>query len=146
MTKKKETRGRPRHKRTEKIASKIKKLLLEGHTRAYTAFQCGINITTMKKYYNDEVESSAHTVRSAVQSSIIQRCMTTSDSRDNNLLIFFAKTQLKWREADADNAQLQPQINIITNNASIAESSSDELVESDKLKLDQLIESTKEEV
>ena len=90
----KHPRGRPPIGRSEEIAKAVQLHTLVGTPQPTLAKILGMSTETMTKYYRDELD----TAKAQANASIAGRLYKKAMDGDTTAMIFWLKTQAKWRE------------------------------------------------
>jgi hypothetical protein len=103
--------ARPTFKPTLKEKKLVEKLSGLGvvQLEIITMVRDGISIQTLEKYFRRELDIGMARAHSRIAGAIFNRALKGSD----NLLMFYAKTQMKWREPKDESEQQNVTINII---------------------------------
>ena len=88
--------GRPSIQRDPKLAEQIQAMRQYGTSLEDVSRAIGISVPTLKKLYPGELEKGVALANVAVGKKLFERCM----AGDVVALIFWAKTQMGWREKD----------------------------------------------
>lgn len=86
--------GRPPIGRSEEIAKAVQLHTLVGTPQPTLAKILGMSTETMTKYYRDELD----TAKAQANASIAGRLYKKAMDGDTTAMIFWLKTQAKWRE------------------------------------------------
>lgn len=86
--------GRPPLGRSEEIAKAVQLHTLVGTPQPTLAKILGMSTETMTKYYRDELD----TAKAQANASIAGRLYKKAMDGDTTAMIFWLKTQAKWRE------------------------------------------------
>lgn len=93
-TKPKHPGGRPPIGRSEEIAKAVQLHTLVGTPQPTLAKILGMSTETMTKYYRDELD----TAKAQANASIAGRLYKKAMDGDTTAMIFWLKTQARWRE------------------------------------------------
>lgn len=94
MTEEQTKRGRPPIGRSEEIAKAVQLHTLVGTPQPTLAKILGMSTETMTKYYRDELD----TAKAQANASIAGRLYKKAMDGDTTAMIFWLKTQARWRE------------------------------------------------
>lgn len=94
MTDEPTKRGRPPLGRSEEIAKAVQLHTLVGTPQPTLAKILGMSTETMTKYYRDELD----TAKAQANASIAGRLYKKAMDGDTTAMIFWLKTQARWRE------------------------------------------------
>lgn len=94
MTEKPNRPGRPPIGRSEEIAKAVQLHTLVGTPQPTLAKILGMSTETMTKYYRDELD----TAKAQANASIAGRLYKKAMDGDTTAMIFWLKTQARWRE------------------------------------------------
>jgi hypothetical protein len=95
MTIKKQV-GRPKFKITDETKRTVEKLSGLGLPQEQIAETIGCSVDTMVKYLQHEITIGKAKANSSISQKLFEKAM----SGDSALLIFYAKTQMRWKETD----------------------------------------------
>ncbi len=87
--------GRPEHKQTEIRQRVVMALSSEGVPQDEIASLLGVDPKTLRKHYSPELSYSKTIADAAVKGTLFKKCV---DDEDTQALIFWAKTQMGWKE------------------------------------------------
>lgn len=90
--------GRPKHKPTDQIRKQVETMSGMGLTQEAMASVLGLSVDTLFLYYKDVLESGKAKANFEVIKSLYKNATTMNNVTAQ---IFWAKTQLKWRDTTA---------------------------------------------
>jgi hypothetical protein len=96
--------GRPAYKPTPEMAKKVETLAGLGTHQDDIAIALGVSIPTVAKYYPKELKVGKVKANTAVAQSLYQKA-TGNESSAVTAAIFWAKTQMGWKETNATENQ-----------------------------------------
>lgn len=88
--------GRPRLRYDPDVAEKVRDMSRYGTPQEEIAGLVGISLVPLRRLYKKELELGRCLAKLSVRKKLYERCM----AGDTACLIFYAKTQLGWREKD----------------------------------------------
>lgn len=92
--------GQPPHKPTAASRRLVSDLSGYGFPQEEICLYVGITKPTLRKHYKDEIAKAKVLKKFNVINNAYQKA-TDDDPRNNNILIFWLKTQCGWKESDA---------------------------------------------
>lgn len=98
MAEEKGKRGRPKIAYDKNLADQIQAMSQYGTPQDEIAEMVNLSLLTLRKLYSKELKHGYNIAKLSVRKKLYEHCM----AGDTACLIFYAKTQLKWREADKD--------------------------------------------
>lgn len=101
-------RGRPKTTYDPNIAKQVQAFSQYAMPQEEIANHIGIDAKTLRKLYRKELDEGQFTAHLAASKTALERAM----SGDTAMLIFYLKTQLKWREAGKENDKASSADNI----------------------------------
>jgi hypothetical protein len=93
--------GRPRHVPTEESRSKAKRYSAMGATQEDIAKILKINVDTLLKYYQEDMDDGRININFNVAGTLYQQVQ----SGNVPAMIFWLKTRARWRENDEPQSQ-----------------------------------------
>lgn len=102
MSAEKNKGGRPKITWDKAIAERVQEMSQYGTPHEEIAALVGISEPTLRKLYKKELIQGANMAKLGVRKKLYERCM----AGDTACLIFYAKTQLGWKE---DKGAKEPQ-------------------------------------
>lgn len=107
--------GRPLHEPTEELIKQVKAMVSCGVQGKLIASSIGISEPTLIKHYKDHMNVARASAHLQVGNSLFQRAI----NGDTSSAIFYAKTQMGWREPKSDMEELAKTLNSLTINRNI---------------------------
>lgn len=105
--------GMPAYQRSEETANCVAALVCCGQSHENIRKILGIGLTTLKKYYRNELENGAEIANGLVQMQIYKRAM--SDGRDGLVAgIFWLKCRCGWNDRQIIEVGIKRDINEYT--------------------------------
>lgn len=98
---KKNKGGRPRLQYDPEIAKQVQAMSQYGTPQTEIAELVGVSLVPMRRLYKKELEKGRCVAKLAVRKKLYEACMEGNTA----CLIFYAKTQLGWREKDGPDMQ-----------------------------------------
>lgn len=90
--------GRPKIQYDPDIAKRVQSMSQYGTPQDEIASLVGISLVPLRKVYKKELEQGRCVARLSIRKKLFESCM----AGDTACLIFYAKTQLGWREKDRE--------------------------------------------
>ena len=107
MANKKRSGGKPEHKPTKAKRALVRAAVVLKMKQTDIAAGLGIAYTTLRKHYAEELKSGKLNFDMKAMTAMGRRILS-SDPRDNNIKIFYAKTMLGMTESNFNKSDDEP--------------------------------------